>query len=49
MIIDEKIKAVVEYGEAKHFKGYKEGYIIGFITGLLIGIISINIIDTLKA
>ncbi len=38
-MIEDKIKAVVRYGEAKHFSGYKEGYVIGFISGVITGII----------
>ncbi len=37
-MIEDKIQAVVQYGEAKHFSGYKEGYIVGFISGILTGI-----------
>lgn len=42
-MLEDKIQAIVQYGEAKHFSGYKEGYTIGFITGIIIGIISVKL------
>jgi hypothetical protein len=42
-MLEDKIQAVVQYGEAKYFSGYKEGYVIGFITGIILGIISVKI------
>jgi hypothetical protein len=44
-ISEDTKRAIIEYGETKHFKGYKEGYVIGFITGLIIGIISVKVIN----
>ncbi len=40
---EDKIQAIVRYGEDKYFSGYKEGYVIGFMTGIIIGIISIKV------
>ncbi len=38
-MLEDKIQAIVQYGEDKHFSGYKEGYVIGFISGVITGII----------
>jgi hypothetical protein len=42
---ENKIQAIIEYGEDKYFSGYKEGYVIGFITGVLVGIMSVKILS----
>ena len=42
-MVEDKIETILQYGEAKHFNGYKEGYVIGFITGIILGIIYVKI------
>lgn len=42
-MVKDKIQEIIQYGEAKHFSGYKECYAIGFITGIILGIIYVKI------
>jgi hypothetical protein len=45
---NEQKRAILEYGDSKYYKGYREGYISGLISGSLLYSVGIMIIIIIK-